>query len=239
MLTNAPAQPALVAPSPPGPVLAVAHSLGGAVSAPPRPPPRYDAEVAAVRAGVERVVLELLTGPRASGDTQRALLGQVGRLGHVFGRRDISDVLLPLLITCLNAGEWALRSAFFDAVAAIGPHTGRHSLDVFLLPCLEQALVDGQTAVVCDAVRCLAATAGCLRRRSLLAAARKAVPLLQHPSAAVRHSAVHFVAAAARCLPPADAYAQLGPLVRAHTHTPPLALDGVFYSFVGRSPPCC
>lgn len=38
----------------------------------------------------------------------------------------------------LNAPEWPLRGAFFGAVASIGAYTGRESLDVFLLPCLEQ-----------------------------------------------------------------------------------------------------
>ena len=59
-------------------------------------------------------------------------------LAHFFGRRDRNDLLLPLLITCLNAADWQLRAAFFGAVADIGPHTGKESLDVFLLPCLEQ-----------------------------------------------------------------------------------------------------
>lgn len=59
-------------------------------------------------------------------------------LAVFFGRRGVNDALLPLLITCLNAGEWLLRSAFFRAVADIGGAAGAESLDVFLLPCLEQ-----------------------------------------------------------------------------------------------------
>ena len=50
--------------------------------------------------------------------------------------------VLPLLITCLNSPSRALRTAFFKAVSQIGPHTGRESLDVFLLPCLEQVSLD-------------------------------------------------------------------------------------------------
>ena len=49
-----------------------------------------------------------------------------------------SPQVLPLLITCLNAMDWALRSSFFKAVSCIGAFTGHESLDVFLLPCLEQ-----------------------------------------------------------------------------------------------------
>lgn len=103
-----------------------------------QPVVRYDAEMAAVRGAVEKVVLDLVTGTRSSADIKRGLLSHANQLGLFFGRRDINDLLLPLLITCLNAGEWQLRGSFFGAIAAVGPHTGRDSLDVFLLPCLEQ-----------------------------------------------------------------------------------------------------
>lgn len=91
-----------------------------------------------MRGAVERVVLDLITGARSTPDIKRALLSHAPRLAGFFGRRDVNDVLLPLLITCLNAGAWQLRGAFFGAVAGIGPYGGRDSLDVFLLPCLEQ-----------------------------------------------------------------------------------------------------
>jgi phosphoinositide-3-kinase regulatory subunit 4 len=99
---------------------------------------RYDAEMVAVRSAVEKVVLDLVTGTRSSADIKRGLLSHTHQLGLFFGRKDINNVLLPLLITCLNAAEWQLRGSFFGAIAAVGPHTGRDSLDVFLLPCLEQ-----------------------------------------------------------------------------------------------------
>jgi hypothetical protein len=83
-------------------------------------------------------VLDLITGARSTPDIKRALLSHSPGLAAFFGRRDVNGVLLPLLITCLNAGSWQLRGAFFGAVAGIGPRGGRGSLDVFLLPCLEQ-----------------------------------------------------------------------------------------------------
>jgi hypothetical protein len=75
-------------------------------------------------------------------------------------------------------------------------------------------------------VRCLAATCGHLRKRSLLAAAGKVAPLLRHHSAAVRHSAVAFIAAAARALPPADVYTQLAVMVAPLLQQQPLLLTG-------------
>lgn len=65
-----------------------------------------------------------------------------------------------------------------------------------------------------------------LRKRSLLKAADKVAPLLQHPSAAVRHSAVACIAAIARVLPPVDVYAQLAVMVADRVQQQPLMLTG-------------
>ena len=72
-------------------------------------PVRLDTELALVRTVVERVVLELVTGVRSSAEIKRALLSHAVPLAAFFGRRDLNDLLLPLLITCLNAAEWQLR----------------------------------------------------------------------------------------------------------------------------------
>ncbi|GIL95348.1 hypothetical protein Vretimale_1393, partial [Volvox reticuliferus] len=194
----------------------------------PAPPPiRYDAEVAAVRSQIERGVVELVTGLRSSVDVKRALLSHVYLLAEAFGRRGVTELLLPLLITCLNAPEGRLRAAFFRAVGSLGPQDlGGEALDAFLLPCMEQALTDPEPRVVCDAVRCLVAVTPQLRKRSLLAAAGKVVPLLRHNNPAVRGAAVALVAAAASHLPKADVYAQLAVLVAPHLRRmPPLLND--------------
>lgn len=78
----------------------------------------------------------------------------------------------------------------------------------------------------CDALRCWAAVCHHLPKRSLLKAARQVVHLLQHPSVAVRHSAVAFIAAVARALPPADVYAQLAVIVAGSLQQQPLLLTG-------------
>lgn len=78
----------------------------------------------------------------------------------------------------------------------------------------------------CDALRCWAAVCHHLPKRSLLKAARQVVHLLTHPSAAVRHSAVAFIAAVARALPHADVYAQLAVMVAGSLQQQPLVLTG-------------
>jgi hypothetical protein len=57
-----------------------------------------------------------------------------------------------------------------------------------------QALVDPQPSVVADAIMSLAGIAAHLRKRSLLAAAAKVMPLLHHRHAAVRQAALTFAA---------------------------------------------
>lgn len=102
---------------------------------------RYDAEMEAVRSAIEKVVLELVAGLKSSPDIKRGLLSHAGQLGTFFGRRATTDQLLPPLYTCLNDHvEWRLRSSFYGAIAALGPHTGH--LDIFMLPYLEQASLD-------------------------------------------------------------------------------------------------
>jgi hypothetical protein len=89
-----------------------------------------------------------------------------------------------------------------------------------------QALHDSVASVSCDALRCWAAVCHHLPKRNLLQAARQVVHLLGHPSAAVRHSAVSFIAAVARALPPADVYAQLAVMVAGSLQQQPLLLTG-------------
>lgn len=88
-----------------------------------------------------------------------------------------------------------------------------------------QALSDAEPSVVCDALLCLAGVAGQLRQRSLLAAAQKVAPLLQHYSTAVRCSAVQFVSQAALHLPAADVYTRLRPMVEDMFVQKPLSLS--------------
>lgn len=56
-----------------------------------------------VRSAVEAVVLELVTGGRSTPDVKRALLAAPGMLAAFFRRKDVNELLLPLLITCLNS----------------------------------------------------------------------------------------------------------------------------------------
>ena len=63
--------------------------------------------MAALRAGVERVVQAFLVGPPP--ETKLALLPHLPRLAAFAGRRDTADVLLPPLLTFFNSQSWQVR----------------------------------------------------------------------------------------------------------------------------------
>ena len=48
---------------------------------------RYDAELAALRSGVERVVVELVVGPKSTAATRKAILPHMDDLAAFLGRR--------------------------------------------------------------------------------------------------------------------------------------------------------
>ncbi len=48
---------------------------------------RYDAELAALRSGVERVVVELVVGPKSSAATRKAILPHMDDLAAFLGSR--------------------------------------------------------------------------------------------------------------------------------------------------------
>lgn len=51
---------------------------------------RYDAELAALRGGVEQVVVELVVGPRSSPTSRKAILPHMDDLAAFLGRRSVS-----------------------------------------------------------------------------------------------------------------------------------------------------
>lgn len=88
----------------------------------------------------------------------------------------------------------------------------------FILPCIENTLVDAREAVVARGLRCLASLAGLglLPRYALPAQAKSAAPLLQHPGIAVRAGAVELCVRAAEALGPLDTQVFLHPVLRPH-----------------------
>ena len=219
---------------------ATATTAATAAAAAPAPADEAADEAAALVRCVERAVHDLAVGPATGAAARCALLPWLDALAGLLGRREANDFLLPLAITFLNDRDWRARAAFLARAGGLAAAAGPAGLEAFLLPCLEQALGDGEPAVVAAAVDFLAAAAGdggsggvggggtpthacILRKRALLAAARRVLPALLSPSAppVVRAAAVRFAAAAARALSPGEAHSLLGPLVAPALARPP------------------
>ncbi|KAL4452504.1 hypothetical protein ABPG75_008166 [Micractinium tetrahymenae] len=188
----------------------------------------YDEEMGHLRAGVERVVHDLLVGPHP--ETKLALLPHLGRLAAFAGRRDTADVLLPSLLTFFNSQSWQVRAAFYASFAGVCPSLGPEGVAAIVLPFLDRLVGDPNPAVVAEAVAFLAAvcSAGLLRKRHVLQVAGR-LCCRQVLGAAgptpVRAAAVDFLAAAGRQLSAADVQALLLPLALPHLAAEPLSFE--------------
>lgn len=88
----------------------------------------------------------------------------------------------------------------------------------FILPCIENTLVDAREAVIASGLRCLAALAGLglLPRHALPSQATPAAPLLQHPGLGVRAGAAELIVRVAEALGALDTQVFLYPVLIPH-----------------------
>ena len=85
-----------------------------------------------------------------------ALLRSAGCLGAFFGRQLSTDALLPLLISFLNDPSPSVRVGFFSALPGVCYAVGPTAVTSFILPCIEQALLnEGSARVVASTLDCL------------------------------------------------------------------------------------
>ena len=179
---------------------------------------------------IERVIHDLLTSGRSTTATKQAIMPFVAGLARLIGRRRSTNFLLPLLISCLNTRSWQLTMALFDNVTAIGPHTGQFSLDMFLMPCLEQALKCDDVSIVWKVLHCLTkiVSRNQLNRRAVLKATFHAIPHLASHCISSRSAAAMVVIASANFLPAADTHALLLPAVEDAVGVPLAQLNDIF-----------
>jgi len=97
---------------------------------------------------------------------KRALLHDLSRLCAFFGHDRVEEEVMPALITFHVDPNWVLRAAFCLHIPAACAFVGRVATEQFVVPCIENALIDVEEKVVAKAIGALTslATMGLLNR---------------------------------------------------------------------------
>lgn len=130
--------------------------------------------------------------------------------------------MLPLIITFLNdRHDWELRCAFFQNIVGVSAFVGMDSLQLFILPCILQALTDEEEFVIDKAVSSLASLCelGLFRKHVLFDIADKSAPMLYHPNMWIRYGVIALMSAIASQLKLADIHCFLIPTLKPYLVT--------------------
>ncbi|OQS04052.1 phosphoinositide 3-kinase regulatory subunit [Thraustotheca clavata] len=162
----------------------------------------FDNELNRLHSLVSRLVIQIAAPDQKASSSlvKRALLHDITRLCIFFDRERTLDVVLPQLITFLNDRDWELRATFFEFITGVCSFVGHVSVELYILPCIEQALIDVQEIVIARALLCLAnlCSLDMFQRPALLEKAKLTAPLLLHPGWWVRGAILKLVAAIAK-----------------------------------------
>ncbi|OQR91864.1 phosphoinositide 3-kinase regulatory subunit [Achlya hypogyna] len=177
----------------------------------------FDEELNRLHLLVSRLVIQIAAPDQKASSSlvKRALLHDITRLCIFFGRERTLDVVLPQLITFLNDRDWELRATFFEFITGVCSFVGHVSVELYILPCIEQALIDVQELVIARALLCLAnvCALGMFQRPALLEKAKLTAPLLLHPGWWVRGAILKLMAAIAKEVDVVDRNVFLLPLL--------------------------
>lgn len=190
----------------------------------------FDKDLSLLHKMISRFVIQLTTPDQKSSSSlvKRALLVDITRLCVFFGRERTLDVVLPQLITFLNDRDWELRGAFFDYICGVCSFVGRVTVELYILPCIEQALFDVQEIVITKALECLAnlCQLGLFQRKAnaLVDKAKMTCSLLLHPSWWIRNATLELMSHIATQLGSVDANVFLSPLLRPFLKKPMIFL---------------
>ncbi|GLE05701.1 hypothetical protein PINS_up014747 [Pythium insidiosum] len=180
----------------------------------------FDKELNRLHKVVSRFVIQLAAPDQKTSSSlvKRALLVNITQLCIFFGRERTLDVVLPQLITFLNDRDWELRGAFFEHITGVCAFVGRVTVELYILPCIEQALFDVHEIVITKALECLGALCQLgLFQKSTSALTEKAkmtCSLLLHPSWWIRDAVLKLMSFIAVQMGSVDANVFLGPLLR-------------------------
>ncbi|KAH3745776.1 Serine/threonine-protein kinase ppk19 [Pelomyxa schiedti] len=154
----------------------------------------FDTELVALHKGFHDIVQDLLTRFVTS-PIKIAFTTDVTRLCTFFGHQRTNDFLLPLIISFLNDKDWRLRCTFFVHIVGISLFVGQHSLESFILPCIQQAFYDQEEFVIDKAISSVACLCdlGLFRSHCMYELCEKVAPLLLHPNVWIRYGAIAVI----------------------------------------------
>jgi len=67
---------------------------------------------------------------------KKALLSDISTLCMFFGQEKTTDILLPLITSCLDARDWELKGIFFENIVGVSTVAGAGAIESFILPSL-------------------------------------------------------------------------------------------------------
>ncbi|KAJ1981047.1 Serine/threonine-protein kinase [Dimargaris cristalligena] len=137
---------------------------------------------------------------------RRVLLVDMARLANFFWPTMANDFSLSHVITFLNGRNWHLRSAFFEAVVGIAAVVGPRSLELYILPLMQQPLADANEGVVEKILQYFTALTetGLFGQLALWDLFQQILLMFHHPNPRIQCRTVVFVAAVAAQLAEID-----------------------------------
>ncbi|CAF3347839.1 unnamed protein product [Rotaria sp. Silwood1] len=116
------------------------------------------------------------------------------RLCTFFGKRKTIEVICGHLTTLLSQPNWRLRATLFDSLITVASYIGLES-ELFILPLLNQGLVDEEEFVVYRVLKALACFVrlSLLKRKTIYEFLRQVAPLVCHPNLWLRLSVIEFI----------------------------------------------
>uniref|UniRef100_A0A6B2KWI3 non-specific serine/threonine protein kinase n=1 Tax=Arcella intermedia TaxID=1963864 RepID=A0A6B2KWI3_9EUKA len=161
--------------------------------------------------------VELMLARDSPRTVKIGILSDLSTLCTFFGQEKTNDLILPLVISCLNDRDGEIKSVFFQNIIGICSVTDPHSVESFILPCVLEEIYDEDEYVLSNALNCLNSLCSIFcSKDTLLNIASRVAPLLFHPNSCIRYDTVALLAVLSTRLSRVDLHCFLIPILRTY-----------------------
>lgn len=145
-----------------------------------------------------------------------ALLTDISLLANFFGQTQTNQILLPLLISCLNDRDKEFKVGFFTHIVGVCAVSGAESVESYILPCILPEIYDKDETVAGAALQSLVSLCEIqiLTKHTILEISDQVAPLLLHPNSWIRFSTVSLITKIVSSLSQGDVHCYLLPRIR-------------------------